>query len=165
MTIIVNITDAPTGIATQDSCLTGTLADIQVDGMNIIWYSTQLGNEVLPLNTVVVNGSIYYASQTVLECESQDRFAVTTSGPCLNIDSFSGIKVTYLPNPVVTQLTVSSDVKITIYQLINSVGQLLIKEQVNDKNFQIDMSHLPSGNYLLRLSSGRKLKTLKLIKN
>ena len=164
-TINVNVTAAPTGTTPQDACSTGTLADLQVNGTDIIWYSTPLGNEVLPLSTILVRGATYYASQTVLGCESKERFSVTNTGSCLNVDSFSELKLKYLPNPVTTNLIVSSDKRIETYKLISSIGQLLRNVEVNAQDFEIDMSTLQSGIYLLRLSSDRKSKTIKIIKN
>ena len=75
------------------------------------------------------------------------------------------LKLKYLPNPVTTNLIVSSDKRIETYKLISSIGQLLRNVEVNAQDFEIDMSTLQSGIYLLRLSSDRKSKTIKIIKN
>jgi hypothetical protein len=113
----------------------------------------------------LVNGTVYYASQTVSGCESLDRLAVTSTGPCLNIDNYNDVKINYLPNPVENVLTISSNEIITTYHIMNSIGQLIESEKVDMTDFEINMSAIPSGNYLIRLSSDRKFKTLKIVKN
>ncbi len=47
-----------------------TLADVVINGSNIKWYSTATGGALLPTTTMLVNGTTYYASQTVNGCES-----------------------------------------------------------------------------------------------
>lgn len=47
-----------------------TLADIGITGTNIKWYATATSTTVLPITTALVNGTTYYASQTVTLCES-----------------------------------------------------------------------------------------------
>lgn len=47
-----------------------TLADVVINGSNIKWYSTATGGALLPTTTMLVNGTTYYATQTVNGCES-----------------------------------------------------------------------------------------------
>ena len=56
-----------------------TLADMVVTGTEIKWYDAVSGGNLLPLTTVVTNGTTYYASQTVKGCESASRTAVQVS--------------------------------------------------------------------------------------
>jgi hypothetical protein len=75
--IIIN-TSEPTGFSTQEFCNSAIINDIIVNGTNIKWYDAANGGNLLTLGTSLVNGMIYYASQTVNGCESQNRLAVTT---------------------------------------------------------------------------------------
>ena len=62
----------PTVNANQTVCSGKTLADLQVTGTNLKWYSAAIGGTLLPSTTVVSNGS-YYVSQTIAgtgTCES-----------------------------------------------------------------------------------------------
>lgn len=47
-----------------------TLADVAITGTNIKWYATATSTTVLPTTTPLVNGTTYYATQTVNICES-----------------------------------------------------------------------------------------------
>lgn len=68
--VTVDIYAAPTGPSVQGFCVTSdsdpahTLADLLVIGVNIKWYSASAGGTELPISTPLVNGQVYYASQT-----------------------------------------------------------------------------------------------------
>ncbi len=70
-------TPAPTGSASQTLPTSSTIADLVANGSTIRWYSLASGGVLYAPTDVLVDGSIYYASQTINTCESQSRFAVT----------------------------------------------------------------------------------------
>ena len=60
--------DPPTGSATQNVCgVDSTISDLVVTGTDIRWYDSN-GTQ-LSANSVVVDGGVYYATQTVNACE------------------------------------------------------------------------------------------------
>jgi hypothetical protein len=73
----INAPTAPTGVATQSFCSGATIGSLSASGAGIQWYSVPTGGSPLLLTTSLVDGTIYYASQTVSGCESTDRLAVT----------------------------------------------------------------------------------------
>ena len=81
VTINIQNTFVPTGNATQSFCSTqnATLADIVISGTSIKWYNSATSTTLLPITTILVDGSTYYATQTVNGCESVGRLAVTIS--------------------------------------------------------------------------------------
>jgi hypothetical protein len=70
---------APTGSANQTLCSGATVAQISAGGTGILWYSSPTGGSPLANNTPLVNGSTYYATQTVNGLESTSRLAVTVT--------------------------------------------------------------------------------------
>ncbi|MEN9969434.1 MAG: hypothetical protein RIR94_1632 [Bacteroidota bacterium] len=68
---------APTGAANQTLCAGATLAQLSATGTAIQWYATPTGGAPLAANTVMVNNTTYYATQTVNGLESTNRLAVT----------------------------------------------------------------------------------------
>ena len=71
---------APIGDNNQTVCPgSTTLADLTLMGQNIQWYAASSAGSPLALSTALVNGTTYYASQTTVDCESTDRFAVTVT--------------------------------------------------------------------------------------
>ncbi|PJA06991.1 MAG: hypothetical protein COX71_00550 [Flavobacteriales bacterium CG_4_10_14_0_2_um_filter_35_18] len=78
ITITVQYTPAPTGAATHHFCdiENATIANLNVVGTAILWYANPSGGNPLNSNTILLNHTNYYASQTVNTCESAERFAV-----------------------------------------------------------------------------------------
>ena len=70
---------APTGQQNQTFCSGATLAQLAVTGTSIQWYAFATGGAPLPITTPLVNGTTYYASQTVNGLESIARLAVTAT--------------------------------------------------------------------------------------
>lgn len=80
VSVTVNTIDAPTVEEDiQTFCNAATLADIEIDGEGIQWYTSMTGGEALEADTEISEGiSIFFASQTVDGCESVSRTAVVT---------------------------------------------------------------------------------------
>src|SRR5690606_13731845 len=100
-----------------------TLADIMVIGSNVKWYASLIDTTPLEINTPLVNGVTYYATQTINGCESVERLAVT-------------VQVQNTPAPTTTQSiqefciaegATLSDLEITGEQIkwYNGQGELL----------------------------------------
>ena len=87
--ITINVTApvAPTGPLTQAFCETATVADLLATGDNIHWYDAATGGNLLNSTTVLTDGQMVYASQTVNGCESTDRLELTISIQNLQISS------------------------------------------------------------------------------
>ncbi|MFC6875717.1 gliding motility-associated C-terminal domain-containing protein [Flavobacterium myungsuense] len=77
MTIIVNSPSSPTGSSTQTFCNSSTIANLSATGSNIQWYSSPTGGTSLANTISLINGTVYYATQTINGCESSVRFPVT----------------------------------------------------------------------------------------
>jgi gliding motility-associated-like protein len=91
VTVTVNQVSAPTGNGTQSFCSTSapTVSDLAATGTSIQWYGTSIGGTALLASTVLVDGTTYYASQTIGDCESTDRLSVSVSFVSCGSDSDS----------------------------------------------------------------------------
>ncbi|SHL55776.1 Purple acid Phosphatase, N-terminal domain [Flavobacterium flevense] len=78
---ITSTTAAPTGTASQSFCASNnpTVANLTATGTGIKWYAASSGGAALATNTVLTNGTHYYASQTLNGCESASRLDVTVT--------------------------------------------------------------------------------------
>lgn len=72
ISITIKPSTKPTLSSPQDICIqqNATLSNIVITGQNIKWYDAQTGGNLLPTNTILQNGTTYYASQTNTNCES-----------------------------------------------------------------------------------------------
>lgn len=75
VTVTIQSTFGPTGFAVQYFCDTQnlTLADLLVTGTDVVFYDSQFGVNILPMDTPLVDDMGYWASQTVIGCESSLR--------------------------------------------------------------------------------------------
>ena len=150
-----------------------TLADLIIDGQNIKWYinqnpltgKTSKTSEVpLPLSTVIVDGTTYYASQTINGIESTERLAVTVKSATLGTNDFAIKDFTYYPNPIKNVLTVSNTSIIDEVSLISIKGETLLVKKINNLHSEIDLSNLSKGIYFLKVKAEGTEKIVKLIK-
>ncbi|WP_294821680.1 GEVED domain-containing protein [uncultured Flavobacterium sp.] len=162
---------APGGDQTQeifvDAAGDATLADLVVDATGTVtWYATEEdaeeGENPLSLDTVLVSGTTYYATQTVDGCESLGypvTATVTLGNGDFGIASFS-----YHPNPVKEVLTLSYDRNIAAIEIFTIVGQQVMIKTVNQNEAVIDMSQLATGTYLVKVMSDSASKIIKVVK-
>ena len=79
VTVTINTPAAPTGAAAQTFCGSATLDDLAISGTNITWYDAPSAGNVLAGSTAAVDGSTYYASQTISGCESINRLSIVVT--------------------------------------------------------------------------------------
>ena len=62
------------------------------------------------------------------------------------------ISIKLYPNPTNSILNISSDKAIGNYNVINMVGKTMISDRATSNNFSLDVSHLPTGVYFLKVN-------------
>lgn len=166
-TLTIEITEslvpAPDGLNSQSFTEGQTLADIVVSGENIQWYSSANGTTPLPLNTPLVNGVTYYATQTVNGTESAARLAVTVT-VALGVSENQLLNVLLSPNPAKHTFQLQSRDVLKSVELYNLLGQKVLEQHSNASQLSVDISELHSGNYILKVFTDNGQKTLRLIK-
>jgi gliding motility-associated-like protein len=79
VTVVYNVTDAPTGLTNQNFCKLNSpkVSDLVATGNNIEWFSATVGGIAIPSNTDLATGS-YFAEQTnaTTSCKSISRLQV-----------------------------------------------------------------------------------------
>jgi hypothetical protein len=150
-----------------------TLGDIAVDGQNIKWYSSQNSTgktsktaaTTLPLTTVLVDGTTYYASQTINNIESAQRLAVTAkSNGALSNEDFVLPNFKFYPNPVKNKLSLSNTTNIDEIEIFSVSGKSALVKKINHIHSEIDLSNISTGVYFLKVKSEGKTKTIKIVK-
>lgn len=165
--ITVISTQPPTGNISQNLTQGQTLNNLQVTGTNLIWYANQYDaiNHVSPITntTLLVNGVTYYVTQTNNGCESSP-LAITVT-VALGLNDFPKDKFIYYPNPLSSVVNFENNNTILKITLFNLLGQRVEEKEINSLSGQLDMSKLPTGNYLLKLKTYNGESTIKLVKN
>jgi uncharacterized delta-60 repeat protein len=177
------LTSSPTGSINQNFSTGQTLANLVVNGQDIVWYAVQNScvndmagtnkgtnntstintDTVLPPTTPLVNGTTYYASQTVNSIESHYRLPVTVHSSLAVYES-SLMKLKIFPNPAAAFLSIQNDEAIEKVELYNLLGQQLRSINTESTEVQIDLSRLTPGMYIVTISSGGQNKSAKIVK-
>lgn len=159
---ILNTTSAPVGDSSQSLVAGSTLNSIIITGTNIQWYSSSTSTTPLADTTFLVNGTTYYASQTLNGCEGP-RLAVTVNLE-LGIDQNQFLKISYNPNPVLNILNIKSNETIKNISIYNSLGQLLFNQDKSENEFSIDFTNYATGNYFIKVVSENGKQIFKVVR-
>jgi hypothetical protein len=172
-TINVSVTTSaatPTGAASQTvSVPVGTdvvIGDLIVSPSTVVWYTSladaQAGTSPIAAGTVLTDGVTYYAVDQSIACVSSP-LAVTLT-VLLSSDGFDTAGFIAYPNPVNDVLNVSYSAEITSVKVINLLGQEVLSKNVGTNSTQIDMSTLSAGTYIVNVTIGDVVKTIKVLK-
>lgn len=91
-------------------------------------------------------------------------FTDISNGTCsspLSLDTFQEGSFKIYPNPISDILNIESKESIDVIKVINVLG----KDVLSSKENSMDVSHLPSGLYFVKISAGNKSATIKIIKH
>src|SRR5690606_854422 len=151
----------PTGEENQTLNDGQTLADLEVDGENLQWYADEDLTQQLDDTHLVENEVTYYVIQVNENgCTSE---ALTITVQTLDRTDFTQFAFNFYPNPVNDILNLTSNSEISKISMFNMLGQqVTILTNVN--NTQVDMSGLPTGNYIITITIEGLTKTFKVVK-
>ncbi|KGD68305.1 T9SS type A sorting domain-containing protein [Flavobacterium aquatile] len=93
-----------------------------------------------------------------------DTFAVSAYDASLGNEAFDSSSFTFYPNPVNDVLNLSYSQSINKVQVINILGQEVKTVTMDANQAQVDMSNLPTGTYLVKVTSDSQVKTIKVVK-
>ncbi|TPD69860.1 T9SS type A sorting domain-containing protein [Flavobacterium microcysteis] len=92
------------------------------------------------------------------------QFSISAWSPTLGITTFNKANFKAYPNPVKDMLNVSYIQNISDVNIFNLLGQNVASKTINETSGQIDMSGLPSGSYLVKITAEGQTKTIKVVK-
>ena len=166
--LTVSSTLAPTGQATQSFNAGDALSALTVNGSNIKWYASAvdaaLHQNELPAQTLIVNNTTYYATQTVSGCESTSSLAVLAYNVSLGTEQAAGhLKIQIYPNPARETVAFTGNAKISRVVIISADGRKAAEKTLNADR-KINIQNLTQGIYLLQIFTDEGIQTVKLIK-
>jgi hypothetical protein len=116
-------------------------------------------------STSLVKFALVASDGIVNDIEDYDFFVDNIA---LDVDlsnvNFENNKFTAYPNPVKNDLTIRYNENISDVAVFNLLGQQLFVKNINAAEGKVDMSNLSSGAYLIKVTSGFKSQTIKVIK-
>ncbi|QNJ99206.1 T9SS type A sorting domain-containing protein [Constantimarinum furrinae] len=158
----VTVTPAPTGDSNQTFVAGETLADLDVTGTNLTWYSDAAGTNVIPDTTPLQDGTTYYVSSTDNSCESQ-LLAITVT-ETLGVPNESLRELRYYPSPVSTVLEISNAEPILKVEVYNILGQQVLYVNNDTSEVSLDMASLNAGAYFIKVATETGATSFKVLK-
>ncbi|MDI1316963.1 T9SS type A sorting domain-containing protein [Flavobacterium sp.] len=122
------------------------------------------------ITTNLATATNYYFVTTSYSPTAFGAFTTTITGvgtaTCgtLAVPGFNDTNFSYYPNPVKNSLNLSYNQEISNVDVFNLLGQKVIATKLNANSGQIDMSSLPKGTYMVKVTSNNQVKTIKVIK-
>lgn len=68
------------------------------------------------------------------------------------------------PNPASEKVMIESEVVVNQYNIFNITGEMIKSAQVGEKSFEVNVSELPTGVYMINLNSDAKVESKRFIK-
>lgn len=155
----------PTGESTQFLPEGSTLDDIVIDPADVTWFATEndaLNNtNPLPNTTAVEDGVTYWAVSIDGLCLSTP-FPVTIMFP-LGVSEFARLGISVHPNPVADIIYIHStpETSVETIKLFDIQGREIME---HSDTSSIDVSHLPSGVYILNIKANGTSVAGKILK-
>ena len=147
-----------TGVTCSDLSTLGAPIGCDQDGGTTIIYNSILVQAGLTPGTtyyIQVDDYGYGTDQGTFGIEVQE---------VLSSDLFDNNNFMAYPNPVKDVLNVSYSTEISSIRVINMIGQEVISKNINATSSQVDMSQLSAGTYIVNVTVGDNVKTLKVVK-
>jgi len=154
-------TTTPIGETIQNFTAGQTIADLDVDGDDLVWYSDENLTTNLPTTTKLVHNATYYVRSENGNCKSS-VLAIKVEKEA-NRSNFDVFGFSYYPNPVNDILYFSSNQPIENVIVSNMLGQQ-INVSVSSDNKNLDLSNLQSGNYFVKVTIEGVSKAIKVVK-
>ena len=162
ITLMITNTDAPIGETSQTFTEGETLADLEVSGDNIQWYDAITGGNLLPITTLLTDGTTYYAERSAGRALRAMRLAVTVH-LVLSTGSNTLQTLSYYPNPVKNALNIKNASPINSIAVYNALGQQVLNSTINATETNPDLSALSNGIYFVKVQAGESSKTVRIV--
>ena len=164
---VYDLPNSPTGESIQVLESPAVVSDLIMDQTNVIWYASY-NNAIqninpLPSTANLTDGATYYGViQNQNGCYSMPT-AVTVE-LFLGVNELDKSKLKVYPNPTTDMLFVEYYETIDFIEVYNLLGQRVGETKSSANEVQIDLQHLASGTYMLKITSGENSTLIKVVK-
>jgi len=171
--VVETITVQGAGGATTISTNAGSL---QMEAMvtpsfaadtTVVW-SVPANNGVATINATGLlqaagNGMVYVKATANDGSGVADSIEITITNQAFGIDENAIAGLSVYPNPAVDKITINADVKIDEVSVYSITSQLMLS--IAPEGNRLDVSTLPKGLYLLKITSGDAQSVVRITKN
>ena len=126
--------------------------------------SSDTGAFSLKALTGLTPGSTIYIGVWRYGTTLDGEFQLSAYDASLSNSTFENESFRAYPNPVQNVLNLSYNKTISNVKVFNLLGQEVMTNAINANQSKIDMSHLASGTYLVKVTADNQVKTIKVVK-
>ncbi|RYZ83398.1 MAG: T9SS type A sorting domain-containing protein, partial [Proteobacteria bacterium] len=160
-------TKAATGTGTlmTDSVVsvyTGTCGSLVEVGCNDD--DGDLNFSLVSIVTGLTPGATVYIGVWKYGASAAGQFQVSAYDASLSTGDINRAGFNFYPNPVTSVLNLSHTSDIKTATVFNMLGQQVMVRNINASEAQLDMTSLPKGTYMVKLSANEGTKTIKIVK-
>lgn len=109
-------------------------------------------------------GEVIYARVWEYNNDTEGTFMVSAYDASLSTPGFDNNAFSFHPNPVRDVLTLSYSQVITDVTVYNLLGQQVYTKAINQTDADVNLSQLSEGAYLVKVTSDKQVKTIKIVK-
>lgn len=142
------------------------------DAFTIVWETDMTAKEA---------GNWYLFNIDLRDYQGQDIYVAIVHFNCtnqfmVNVDditlyrTYNGVvenafnAVSVYPNPATDKVMVESEVIVNQYDIYNVAGELISSKAVGAKAFEMNVSELPAGTYIVKMTSDNMVETRRFVK-
>ena len=81
-----------------------------------------------------------------------------------DVDEIEMSLFTVYPNPTSEKLIIEGQVVVNQYDIYNVAGDMIMSKPVDEKSFEVNVSELPAGTYLIKMSANGLVQTKRFVK-
>jgi hypothetical protein len=84
--------------------------------------------------------------------------------PTVGVSENASVMCSVYPNPATEVIMVNSNNTVNHYEVYTITGAMIMSKPVDEKNFSVNVSELPTGTYLLKMTSEGMVQTQRFVK-
>lgn len=151
------------GLSVTDGTPAGTVNVARSLSLNSTSIQSTTALTVIPKELEVYNGSMFFKGGTTAGSTGELWRLTNTS---LGLDDFNDKSLRVYPNPVTDKIFITTNDTINEISLFSLDGKQILKQKCNALQYEMDLSTLQSGVYLIHIQTeNQQTKTLKILKN
>jgi hypothetical protein len=143
------------------------LSTTNYDATLIGWSTITSPETALKSNLVFSGGYSTYCNSTSARSiltSAPNNWIITDSGlDCtdLSTEDFNTSSLKLYPNPVLSVLNVDNNLTNQPYNIIDTLGKVILKGKLNEGNNSINVEHLSKGIYYIKVANNKASKFIK----
>ena len=156
-----------TAIASSTSICIGQSVILTGSGAaNYTWTPSAITTSTAVVSPTVNTTYVLTGSNDGL-CFPTTAISISVSACPIGIEELIGENTSIYPNPTkgILNINFTNEVFHSTFELVNEIGEIILKQELNNKQTQVNIEHLTNGIYFYKINkNGENIKIGKVLK-